>query len=273
MKAQSVVQVRTLAGLVDAPCYHQWKQNIGGMDLEFALHIEAGHAKGFNAPLAISELSTGFDTKANIRHAGNRLTTSNVVTLQSGVVKKIAHAALYHLVHRKVGVGNFLSAMLGAQMQISKIDLGKYEVSGTMTETYRNTEALDKLRGMGTPGTATFSATATPEQVALLDQMFGVCAACEGTKVLTTTDKDHEGQPIEVACTECAPKAIELPETKVGEMMAEQLRERRSHLQERADQHGTMTGDTGEGEYDEICEEIDDLTQKIADLEGTPCSN
>lgn len=259
MKAKSKVQVRTLAGLVDAPCFHQWKQDVGGMEFEFALHIAAGHAKGFVAPLAISELGKGFDVKAILLHPITRkpLSSSTIQGLKSDQVKKVARAALHNLLHKKVGAGRFLQAMLGAQMQLSKIDLGKYEDKG----------------GLAAPGTATFSTTATPEQIAVLDAMFGVCEVCNGTQVVATTDIDHEGNTVEDHCPACTPRAIQVTETTVGDMMAEQLRERRSHLQERADQHGTMTGDTGEGEYGEICEEIDDLTQKINELEGTPCSN
>lgn len=276
MKSQSKVQVRTIVGLVEAPCFYQWKQDVGGMEFEFALHIAAGHTKGFVAPLAISELGTGFDVKAVLLHPNSRkpLSSSTIQGLKSDQVKKIARAALHNLLYKKIGAGRFLQAMLGAQMQLSKIDLGKYEVTGTGTETFRNTEALDKLRGMGTPGVASFTTTATPEQVAMLDSVFGDdqyipspeehaaamadadqmnhnmrtygtidapvdrqaarlktfagayqagldkqvpvvlptqanCLACEDTRVLTTTDKDHEGQPIEVACTECIPAPVE----------------------------------------------------------------
>ena len=310
MKSTSTVQVRTPAGLVDAPSYYQWKQGIGGMDFVFTLHIAAGHPKGFVAPLAISELETGFDTKATIRHpkTGAPLSSSNIQGLKSNEVKAAAKAALHNLIHKRIGAGRFLQAMLGAQMQISKVDLSKYEYKG----------------GLGGPATAHVTGTATPEQAAVLDQLLGSCEVCNGSKVVSTTDVDHEGNNIEITCPACIPKAIELPETPVSQMggvgyrfdvamtpgdpaadqyipspeeaaaaledaatmndnmakhgtidapTAEQLRERRSHLQERADQHGTMTGDTSEGEYGEICEEIDDLTNKIADLEGKPCSN
>lgn len=313
MKAQTKVDVRTSAGLVQAPCYCQWKQDIGGMEFEFALHIAAGHPKGFVAPLAISELGTGFDTKATVRHpkSGAPLTSANVQGLNSGDVKSVAKSALHNLIHKRVGAGRFLQAMLGAQMQLSKIDLSKYEEGGEATA------------GLAKPGTARITGTMKPEQAAILNQLLGPkCLTCDDQRVVTTTDKDHEGNNIEMACPACIPKAIELVETKVGDMAvgfhmepgaavvdtddeyipspeeyaaatedalqmgrnmskygtidiptAEQLRERRSQLQERADQHGTMTGDTGEGEYGEICEEIDDLTQKIDEMEGKPCSN
>lgn len=286
MKAKTKVQVRTAAGLVDAPCYHQWKQNLGGMVFEFALHTAAGHTKGCVAPLAISELSTGFDTKATITHPVSRalLNSSNIQGLTSAQVKSVAHAALHNLLYKKVGAGRFLQAMLGAQMQISKVDLSKYEVKGEGTETYRNTEELDKLRGLGTPGTATFSTTATPEQVAILDQMFGGCEVCNGSKVVSTTDKDHEGNNIEITCPACIPKAIQLTETPVSEMkfnvpslLTEAdlpcLRHQRDQLQILADQHGTMTGDTTEQGYEALSCEIADLDCMIQALERKPCSN
>jgi len=214
MKAKEKVQIRTLGGLADAPCFHQWKHSVGGIEFSFALHTAAGIHKGLDKPLAISELGTGFDVKAVLLHPNSRnpLTENSVKTMPSAQVKKIARAALYTLINKKVGPYRFLQAMVGAQMQVAKVDLSKYEVQGTGTETYRNTEALDKLRGMGTPGTATFSTTATMEQRVILDQVIEghaePCAACEGTKVLTTTNLDHDGQPIEIACTECVPKGI-----------------------------------------------------------------
>lgn len=284
MKAKTKVQIRTSAGLVDAPCFHQWKQHIGGMDFEFAMHIAAGHPKGFVAPLAISELETGFDTKSTIRHpkTGAPLTSSNVQGMKAGEVKKVAQAALHNLIHKRIGAGRFLQAMLGAQMQLSKIDLSKYAVGGTGTETFRDQEALDKLRGgLAQPGVATMTGTATPEQVAILDQMFGTCQVCNGSKVVSTTDVDHEGNHIEITCPACIPKAIELTETKVGDIPRHApelteadlplLRHQRDQLQLLADQHGTMTGDTTEQDYEVLTEEIEELDQHIANLECKPC--
>lgn len=284
MKAKTKVQVRTSAGLVDAPCFHQWKRHIGGMDFEFALHIAAGHAKGFVAPLAISELETGFDTKATIYHpkTGAPLTSANIQGLKSNEVKAAAQAALHNLIHKRIGAGRFLQAMLGAQMQLSKIDLGKYAVSGTGTETFRDQEALDKLRGgLAQPGVATMTGTATPEQVAVLQRMFGTCEVCNGSKVVSTTDVDHEGNHIEITCPACIPKAIGLTETKVGDIPRHApelteadlplLRHQRDQLQLLADQHGTMTGDTTEQDYEVLTEEIEELDQHIANLECKPC--
>lgn len=276
MKAKSKVQVRTSAGLVEAPCFHQWKQTIGGMEFEFALHIAAGHPKGFVAPLAISELETGFDTKAVLTHPVTRvpLTSSNIQGLKPAQLKSVANAALHNLIHRRVGAGRFLQAMLGAQMQLSKIDLSKYEEGGSAT-----------LAGLAKPGTATISGKATPEQAAvltkLIDGVMGVCDVCQGSKVVSTTDKDHDGNNIEITCPACIPKAIQLVETKVGDMLHPDrelteadlplLRHQRDQLQLLADQHGTMTGDTTEQDYEALTEEIEELDQHIENLEGKPC--
>lgn len=328
MKAKSKVQVRTSAGMVEAPCFHQWKQTIGGMEFEFALHIAAGHPKGFVAPLAISELETGFDTKAVITHPVTRvpLTSSNIQGLKPAQIKSVAHAALHNLIHRRVGAGRFLQAMLGAQMQLNKIDLGKYEEGGSAT-----------LAGLAKPGTATISGKATPEQAAvltkLIDGVMGVCDVCQGSKVVSTTDKDHEGNNIEITCPACIPKAIELPETPVSqmggvgyrfdvamtpgdpaadqyipspeeaaaaledaatmndnmakhgtidapkpvgeelEMKIKYLKGKLEGMRDRAAQHGTMTGDTTEQDYEALAGDITDLEDQIADLEGEPCSN
>lgn len=333
MKAKSKVQVRTSAGLVEAPCFHQWKQTIGGMEFEFALHIAAGHPKGFVAPLAISELETGFDTKAVLTHPVTRvpLTSSNIQGLKPAQLKSVANAALHNLIHRRVGAGRFLQAMLGAQMQLNKIDLSKYEEGGEATA------------GLAKPGTATISGKATPEQAdvltKLIDGVMGVCDVCQGTKVVSTTDKDHEGNNIEITCPACIPKAIELPETPVSEMtggvgfrfdvamtpgdpacdeyipspeehaqaMADAdtmndnmrkygtidkpaddllhpdvvltkedlpaLRKKLDDLNHQAAQHGTMTGDLTETQYEDLSYKICSLEKEIADLEGTPCSN
>lgn len=276
MKAKSKVQVRTSAGLVEAPCFHQWKQTIGGMEFEFALHIAAGHPKGFVAPLAISELETGFDTKAVLTHPVTRvpLTSSNIQGLKPAQLKSVAKSALHNLIHRRVGAGRFLQAMLGAQMQLSKIDLSKYEEGGSAT-----------LAGLAKPGTATISGKATPEQAAvltkLIDGVMGVCDVCQGSKVVSTTDKDHDGNNIEITCPACIPKAIQLTETKVGDIPRHApelteadlplLRHQRDQLQLLADQHGTMTGDTTEQDYEVLTEEIEELDQHIANLECKPC--
>ena len=294
MKPTMKVKVRTPAGLVDAPSYYQWKQVISGLDFVFTLHVASGNTEGFVAPLAISELETGFDTKATIRHphTGVPLTSANIKTLKKRDVVGVARAALHHLIYRRVGATRFLQAMLGAQMQISKIDLGKYAVdvdtnlgqhsiTGTITETFRNEEALDKLRGgLAEPGVATMTGTATPEQVEALNKMFGTCGVCDGSKVVSTTDKDHEGNNIEITCPACIPKAIQLPETKVGDLLhpdtvlteddLPSLRHQRDQLQILADQHGTMTGDTTEQDYEALAGEIADLDDKIANLEGQP---
>lgn len=276
MKAKSKVQVRTSAGLVEAPCFHQWKQTIGGMEFEFALHIAAGHPKGFVAPLAISELETGFDTKAVLTHPVTRvpLTSSNIQGLKPAQLKSVANAALHNLIHRRVGAGRFLQAMLGAQMQLNKIDLSKYEEGGSAA-----------LAGLAKPGTATISGKATPEQAAvltkLIDGVMGVCDVCQGSKVVSTTDKDHDGNNIEITCPACIPKAIQLTETKVGDIPRHApelteadlplLRHQRDQLQLLADQHGTMTGDTTEQDYEVLTEEIEELDQHIENLEGKPC--
>lgn len=368
MKPTMKVKVRTPAGLVDAPSYYQWKQVISGLDFVFTLHVASGNTEGFVAPLAISELETGFDTKATIRHphTGVPLTSANIKTLKKRDVVGVARAALHHLIYRRVGATRFLQAMLGAQMQISKIDLSKYAVdvdtnlgqhniSGTMTETFRNQEALDKLRGgLAEPGVATMTGTATPEQVEALNQMFGSpCETCNGSKVVSTTDKDHEGNNIEITCPACIPKAIQLPETKVSDMVTQpdwgspteeewyeglehsnkieylqsklterqayskelsakatkadydriddidsecrdieaklkalmgdarllteadlpSLRHQREQLQLQIDQHGTMTGDTTERDYEDASEQIAELDSMIQALERKPCSN
>ncbi|QBJ04506.1 hypothetical protein HOV23_gp067 [Pseudomonas phage Lana] len=210
MKAKGTVQVRTLAGLVDAPLFYEWEQEILGAKLKFALHTAAGHAKGFQAPLAISELGTGFDIKAVLLHPNSRhpLTTDSVVRLTSRDVKKLALAALHHLVYKKAGAYMFLDALVGAQIQVAKaagikgVDMEKLsETHQVLQAEFTKSAALttDKLDGVHIPVVLPSS---------------NHCLACEDSRVLTTTDKDHEGQPIEIACTECIPAPLEAPCTK-----------------------------------------------------------
>lgn len=176
MKPTSKVQVRTLFGLVEAPCFYKWKQDVGGVEFEFAVHTASGYAKGFQAPLAISELGTGYDTKAVLLHPNSRnhITTDSVVPMKSRDVKKLARAALHTLLKRVGGI-RFLHAMVGAQMQLAKVTM--------------DMDAAEK----------------THAELKVVMPTKAHCLACEDTKVLTTTDKDHEGQPIEVTCTECIP--------------------------------------------------------------------
>lgn len=184
MKTKGKVQIRSLGGLVDAPLYYKWEQEILGAKLQFALHAAAGHAKGFQAPLAISELGTGFDVQAVLLHPNSRnpLTTNSVAALTSTAVKKIARAAIHHLVYRRVGAMMFLDSIVGAQMKVAKIE----------------GMDMDKVKQ-------------AYEELKVVLPSSPSCLACEDTKVLTTTDKDHEGQPIEVACTECIPAPLEAP--------------------------------------------------------------
>jgi hypothetical protein len=186
MKAKSVVQVRTTAGLVDAPCYHQWEQNIGGIDFKFALCVASGHTKGFQAPLAIYELSTGFNIKARLLHPNshNPLTDKSAEALPSAKLKKLARAAFHRTIYILTGPERFLQAVLGAQMLIAKME------------------------GRIKPDPVVRPAIPYPAPVVM--PTTAACLACEDTRVLTTTDLDHEGQPIEVACTECIPAPLPL---------------------------------------------------------------
>lgn len=262
MKAKTKVKVQTPAGLVEAPCYHRWKQDVAGVEFYFALHIAAGHTKGVVAPLAISELSTGFDVKATIKHpvSGCVLTSANIQGIRSDEVKKVARAALHNLLYRKVGAGRFMQAMLRAQMQLAKV--GR-EYAG------HPDQLPPVLGGLATPAKLHLTCSMEPEQAAAMDKMLGGLDK-------PSTDNDYVPTEEEAAAAIADAEQINENMRKYGTIdapTAEQLRERRSHLQERADQHGTMTGDTSEGEYGEVCEQIDELNDQIETLEGKPCSN
>lgn len=339
MKAKSKVQVRTSAGLVEAPCFHQWKQTIGGMEFEFALHSSAGHPKGFASALAISELGTGFNTKAVITHPVTRvsLTSSNIQGLKPAQIKSVAHAALHNLINKRIGAGRFLQAMLGAQMQLSKIDLGKYEVKGdvpalvqhTITGegevTYENSKLLAGLLAPATAHVVIDIDNPTAEQIAMLDSVLGGESEPKSielpeTKVSDMITQPDWGSPTEEEWYEglepvnkmaylvskraqlvtdskhLSAKATKADYDRIDDMDREcrdieakikalteprelteadlpRLRHRRDQLQLQIDQHGTMTGDTTEQDYEALTEEVDELDQHIENLEGKPCSN
>ena len=81
-------------------------------------------------------------------------------------------------------------------------------------------------------------------------------------------DIDNECREIEEKL-----KALEASITGMADDSLNTLKASRDALQQRADQHGTMTGDTTEQDYEALAGEIADLDDKIADLEGKPCSN
>lgn len=331
MKTKGTVQISSVAGPVDAPLYFEWEHSVLGASLKFALHVAAGHAKGFQAPLAISEMSTGFDVKAVMLHPNSRnpLTDVSAAKLSSSQVKKLARAALHRLIYKQVGPVMFLDAIVGGQMRLAKMHL-----SGDKTPAAE--QALKVLDAEFAKSAALAERSAGIAMQVIMPKGSS-CLACEDSRVLTTTDKDHEGQPIEVACTECIPKPVceslryaESPtedewfETLTKEAKLEHLVQKRDQtvqslqllrttatkadydridgmedeltmlnefidelqgpapdlqllkdrleaLHEIADQHGTMTGDTNERDYEELRENIDSLEKEIADMEAA-CS-
>lgn len=327
MKAQTKVQVRTTAGLVDAPCYHQWKQNIAGMDFEFALHVAAGYAKGFVTPLAISELGTGYDIKATLTHPVSRapLSTANIQGLKAAQVKGVAHAALHNLLHKKVGAGLFMRSLLGAQMQIAKVDLSQYEVKGDVPALVQHTitgegkvtfENSALLAGLREPAIANVTMDYTPSAeeaaAAIADaEQINRNLAKYGTIDSPPTTASDWGSPTEEEwyeglepenkleyltskleqlvkdsreLTKRATKAdydriddmdsdIRDIEAKIKALTLDGLKLRLDALNDQAAQHGTMTGDLTDDQYEDLSYNICSLEKEIADLEGKPCSS
>lgn len=255
------IKVMTTKGELEVEALHVWSQQILGAQFTFALHPAGVVARGFDVPLAISELSTGFDTKAVLLHPKNRtvLSMHSARSMPNKELKSRARAALHGLLKR-VGEGRFVKAALGARIQIevAKVQpiegrLEKFEIAG------------QDLTSFFMPGAA---------------RLAPACEVCQDSKVVSTTEVDHEGNNIETTCPACIPKAIELPETPVSEFIGiasrdpvlmldidapseESMRARLSYLREQKDQHGTMTGDTTDGDYEDLCEEIDQLEQKL----------
>lgn len=328
------VTVTTTKGALEVEALHVWTQSILGAQFSFALHPAGVVARGFDVPLAISELSTGFDTKAVMLHPKNRtvLSINAIKGMPRAELKSRARAALHNLLKR-VGEDRFVKAALGARIQVemARASAGEESASIFMPGTARMSE----------PATATISGTieATERNEKLLDQLFNSCEVCDGSKVVSTTEKDHEGNNVEAACPACIPKSVgfnanldvtqaeaEEPDEEIaaakaagkcGECHAcyagyheqckgkdfdwgkelgadeaqadaatmndnmakygtidvpklEQLKKRRDELQDRYNQHGTMTGDTTEQDIDDLATDIAEIEEQITALEANP---
>jgi hypothetical protein len=219
MKSKSVVQIRAMGGgMMDVPCYHQWSLDVGGTKFNFALHPKAGTIKGLQRPLAISECGTGFDVKAVLLHPNSRnpLTENSVKNMTSDQVKRLARAALHRLIFKQVGPMNFLQAMITAQMRVSGLtmDISKIEsqlaeleagAAATPDEYVPTPEEVSQALADADEMNKNMRTYGTIDAPKVVEGSAEPCAACGGSRVLTTTDKDHEGQSLEIECTECEP--------------------------------------------------------------------
>lgn len=283
---------------VDVVTFARWKKQIAGLEFSFALHLLPSFKVGFPNKLWISELGTGFNTLVVIKHpvSGQHMTDTMAEKFGQSFVVKLAKSALHNTLKR-YGDSAFVDGLVRAEMLLAKQQRQK-EVSKVNCEVCEDTGVQAELGADGgllavackaCGGVEAKDTGKVTHSIRDFANVEGVrCETCLDSKAVCTTEKDHEGQPIEAECPVCVTKSagiaeparanvkMEYVKCPVGDewdkMCLDTLHERRSRLQERADQHGTMTGDTSEGEYSEICEEIDDLNEQIHDLENPPCS-
>lgn len=260
----NMIKIATSEGLKEVPALHLWSQNIMGHDFQFALHATANGAKGFERRLAISELSTGFDIRAKILHPKSRmeLTVNSSAGIKRSELKKLAHAAAYNLV-RTIGGNEFVKAFLDARLSLALrgAKIQEFNTAGIKPEASGPSDTFS-------PPEVKMNFQASTKDMGILERIAAACAACNGSQVVATTEKDHEGNAIETTCPACISKAIELAETPVSEMLAS-LKARLDALNDVAAQHGTMTGDTTEQDYEDLAYNICDLEMQIAELEKT----
>ena len=262
------ISIVTSAGTLEVPAIHIWSQEIMGTPFRFALHATGSGSKGFERRLAVSELSTGFDIKVRMLHPKSRLelTVNSSAGVKRNELKKIARAATHNLL-RTIGPGTFVKAILDARLSLVMRSAKVQEFATAGIEAEPTGAGID----LSDPVSGTITGRATPEQAEFLGKLMATCETCNGSQVVSTTDIDHEGNNIETTCPACISKAVELAETPVSEMgvVLEGLKLRLSTLNNVAAQHGTMTGDTTEQDYEDLAYNICDLEMQIAELEKT----
>lgn len=313
MKRIESVKLSGLNGeRVDVVTFARWKKKIAGIEFSFALHLLPSFKVGLPNKLWISELGTGFNTLVMVKHpiSGQQMTDVMADKLGQSYVVRLAKSALHNRL-KQCGDSAFVDGLVRAEMLLAKQQRQReQELEHASQVPYRCEVCEDScvqaeqgedggLLAVACKACGGEAYVPSPEEAAAAladaDKMnhnmrtFGTidapsCDVCLGSKVVCTTDKDHEGQPIEAECPNCVTKSagfkpctskmsIQLPETSVHDMQKLQsLWERRRPLQEQADQHGTMTGDTTEQDYEDLTEELADIDKQIHDLENPPCS-
>lgn len=312
MKRIESVKLSGLNGeRVDVVTFARWKKQIAGIEFSFALHLLPSFKVGLPNKLWISELGTGFNTLVVVKHplSGQHMTDVMADKLGQSYVVRLAKSALHNTLKR-CGDSAFVDGLVRAEILLAKQQ--------------RQREVADEPKCEACEDTGVTATLGDGGELKAVE-----CQVCLDSKVVVTTDKDHEGQPIEERCPECVekPAGLLVPASanvrmeqfsfpvgkewqdlvnadfgkleseyvpspqeiaqaqadadtmnqnmaKYGTIDAptlEKLWERRSYLQERTDQHSTMTGDTTEQEYETLTEELADIDKQIHDLENPPC--
>lgn len=323
MKRIESVKLSGLNGeRVDVVTFARWKKKIAGIEFSFALHLLPSFKVGLPNKLWISELGTGFNTLVVVKHpvSGQHMTDVMADKLGQSYVVRLAKSALHNRLKR-CGDSAFVDGLVRAEMLLAKQQRQReQELEHASQVPYRCEVCEDSgvqaeqgadggLLAVACKSCGGEPYVPSPEEAAaaLADaekmnhnmRTFGTidapsCDVCLGSKVVCTTDTDHEGQPVEASCPECVEKngglkggtfqiSGTLSETYRNQELLDKLREiteadlprlrqRRDEVQSRMDQHGTMTGDTSDQGYESLSDEIDELNQHIANLEDSPCS-
>lgn len=335
MKRIESVKLSGLNGeRVDVVTFARWKKKIAGIEFDFALHLLPSFKVGLPNKLWISELGTGFNTLVVVKHpvTGQHMTDVWADKLGQGYVVKLAKAALHNRL-KECGDSAFVDGLVRAEILLSKqqrerarreqkFDCDFCEDTRMQAESGPEGALLAVACKMCADQPVKPSPTQEEERLSHNILEAGElrvieCDTCMDSKVVSTTDKDHEGNNIEISCPVCVEKngglksggvgfRFDIPMTpgdpsaeeytpspeevaaaledagtmasnmaKYGTIDAptlEKLWERRNYLQERTDQHSTMTGDTTEQEYETLTEELADIDKQIHDLENPPCS-
>ncbi len=323
MKRIESVKLSGLNGeRVDVVTFARWKKKIAGIEFSFALHLLPSFKVGLPNKLWISELGTGFNTLVVVKHpvSGQHMTDVMADKLGQSYVVRLAKSALHNRL-KECGDSAFVDGLVRAEMLLAKQQRQReQELEHASQVPYRCEVCEDSgvqaeqgadggllavaCKSCGAepyiPSPEEYAATlADAEKMNHNMRTFGTidapsCDVCLGSKVVCTTDTDHEGQPIEASCPECVEKngglkggtfqiSGTLTETYRNQELLDKLRElteadlprlrqRRDEVQSRMDQHGTMTGDTSDQGYESLSDELDELNQHIANLEDSPCS-
>lgn len=186
MKRIESVKLRGIKGeRVDVVTFARWKKNIAGIEFSFALHLLPSFKVGMPNKLWISELGTGFNTLVVVKHpvTGQHMTDVWADKLGQSYVVRLAKSALHNTLKR-YGDSAFVDSLVRAEMLLAKQQRQQAEEPEVKCEVCEDTG---------------FQAEQGPE-----GELRAVeCQACLDSKVVVTTDTDHEGQPIEARCPEC----------------------------------------------------------------------
>lgn len=192
MKRIESVKLSGLNGeRVDVVTFARWKKQIAGIEFSFALHLLPSFKVGMPNKLWISEVGTGFNTLVVVKHpvSGQHMTDAMALKFSQGFVVKLAKSALHNTLNR-CGDSAFVNGLVRAEMLL----LAKQQYQ-------RETDHAAQVNCEACEDTG-FQAEKGPE-----GELRAVeCQVCLDSKVVSTTDTDHEGQPIEARCPECVEK-------------------------------------------------------------------